>query len=594
MRRLRPVLWLVLAVAGAGAVWGALSQGMATASRTARPARPLPPGLTPPEVRYEDLAPAAGLIAVNVSGAERNKSYIVETTGNGVAIVDYDNDGLPDIFLVNGDRFEKTASRPSHHLYRNLGGLKFEEVTVKAGLVHTGWAQGVCAGDIDNDGWVDLYVTHWGQDVLFRNQGNGTFRNETEARGLKSAVRRWGTGCSFFDYDRDGDLDLFVARYLEFDPAKTPRPGESAHCRWKGFPVLCGPRGLPGETMSLYRNDGRGRFTDVSEAAGVAGPKQYYGFTALSGDFDNDGWPDMYVACDSTPSLLYRNKRDGTFEEIGLYSGAALNEDGQEQAGMGAAAGDFDRDGALDIFKTNFSNDTPNLYRNAGDATFTEVTMAAGLAVNTLFLGWGAAFLDFDHDGWKDIFVANGHVYPEVDQLPVGENYKQQRLLYWNRRDGQFYDISSRAGPGILARHSSRGIAVGDLDNDGSLEIVVVNMHERPSLLKNFGAKANWLLVRALTRTGRDAVGARITVATPDGRQTDEIRSGGYHISQSDFRVHFGLGEASGATVTVRWPEGRTETFPDVPANRLVVIQEGKGVLAPRETDGRNPRKPRS
>lgn len=594
MKPLRLAMWVTLAAVGAGAVWGALSQGMATASRTARPARPLPPGLKPPDVRYEDLAPAAGLTAVNVSGAERNKSYIVETTGNGVAIVDYDNDGWPDIFLVNGDRFEKTAPRPSHHLYRNLGGLKFEEVTAKAGLVHTGWAQGVCAGDIDNDGWVDLYVTHWGQDVLFRNQGNGTFRDETEARGLKSAARRWSTGCSFFDYDRDGDLDLFVARYLEFDPAKTPRPGESAHCRWKGFPVLCGPRGLPGETMSLYRNDGRGRFTDVSEQAGVAGPKQYYGFTALSGDFDNDGWPDMYVACDSTPSLLYRNKRDGTFEEIGLYSGAALNEDGQEQAGMGAAAGDFDRDGFLDIFKTNFSNDTPNLYHNAGDGTFTEVTMAAGLAVNTLFLGWGAAFLDFDHDGWKDIFVANGHVYPEVDQLPVGENYKQQRLLYWNRRDGQFYDISSQAGPGILARHSSRGIAVGDLDNDGSLEIVVVNLHERPSLLKNFGEKANWLLIRALTPAGRDAVGARITVTTEDGRQTDEVRSGGYHISQSDFRLHFGLGQASRATVTVRWPDGNTETLADIPANRIVVIQEGKGVLAPRDTDGRSPRKPRS
>lgn len=594
MKPLRLAMWVTLAAVGAGAVWGALSQGMATASRTARPARPLPPGLKPPDVRYEDLAPAAGLTAVNVSGAERNKSYIVETTGNGVAIVDYDNDGWPDIFLVNGDRFEKTAPRPSHHLYRNLGGLKFEEVTAKAGLVHTGWAQGVCAGDIDNDGWVDLYVTHWGQDVLFRNQGNGTFRDETEARGLKSAARRWSTGCSFFDYDRDGDLDLFVARYLEFDPAKTPRPGESAHCRWKGFPVLCGPRGLPGETMSLYRNDGRGRFTDVSEQAGVAGPKQYYGFTALSGDFDNDGWPDMYVACDSTPSLLYRNKRDGTFEEIGLYSGAALNEDGQEQAGMGAAAGDFDRDGFLDIFKTNFSNDTPNLYHNAGDGTFTEVTMAAGLAVNTLFLGWGAAFLDFDHDGWKDIFVANGHVYPEVDQLPVGENYKQQRLLYWNRRDGQFYDISSQAGPGILARHSSRGIAVGDLDNDGSLEIVVVNLHERPSLLKNFGEKANWLLIRALTPAGRDAVGARITVTTEDGRQTDEVRSGGYHISQSDFRLHFGLGQASRATVTVRWPDGNTETLADIPANRIVVIQQGKGVLAPRDTDGRSPRKPRS
>jgi hypothetical protein len=504
-------------------LWGLVSdasqQGMATASRTARSAKALPKGLKPPVVRYEDLAAAAGLTAVNVSGAERNKSYIVETTGTGVALIDYDNDGLLDILLVSADRFEPASERPSHHLYRNLGGLKFTEVTEKSGLTYTGWGQGVCAGDIDNDSYTDLLITHWGQDVLFRNQRNGTFRDETQARGLALPVNGWGSGCSFIDYDRDGDLDLFVAHYIDFDPKRTPKPGESTLCTWKGYPVLCGPRGLPGETMSLFKNDGRGVFTDVSEKAGITGPKKYYGFTALSGDFDNDGWPDVYVACDSTPSLFYRNLGDGTFEEIGLYSGAAFNEDGQEQAGMGAAAGDYDRDGLLDIVKTNFSSDTPNLYRNDGDSAFTEATVAAGLAVNTRYLGWGTAFVDFDQDGWKDIFIANGHVYPEVDQLPIGETFKQQRLLYWNRGDGQFHDISVQAGPGILTPHASRGIALGDLDNDGDVEIVVVNMHEAPSLLKSSGEKGNSLLVRVLTRSGRDAVGARITATSKAGEQ---------------------------------------------------------------------------
>jgi hypothetical protein len=331
--------------------------------------------------------------------------------------------------------------------------------------------------------------------------------------------------------------------------------------------------------MALYRNDGQGRFADVSGPAGVAGGKDYYGFTVLVADFDNDAWPDVFVACDSTPSLLYRNKQDGTFEEIGIFSGAAYNEDGREQAGMGASAADFDHNGSLDILKTNFSDDTPTLYRNSGDGTFTDVTLASGLAAHTEFLGWGAAFLDFDHDGWKDILIANGHVYPEVDKAGIGESFRQQRLLYWNRRDGQFYDMSAKSGPGISARESSRGLAIGDLDNDGKQEIVIANMHRPPSLLKNQAAAGNAILIRALTQEGRDAVGARIAISYGKDRQVDEVRSGGYHISQGDFRVHFGLHTAGTVNLTVRWPQGKTESFTDVPANHIVTIQDGKGIL---------------
>jgi hypothetical protein len=371
-----------------------------------------------------------------------------------------------------------------------------------------------------------------------------------------------------------------VVHYVDFDIAKTPRPGDKAQCQWKGLPVLCGPRGLPGETVSLYENDGHGHFVDVSEKARVTGPKNYYGFTALTGDFDNDGWPDIYVACDSTASLLYRNKGDKTFEEIGVAAGVAYNEDGREQAGMGAAAADYDGDGWLDLFKTNFSDDTHSFYRNTGGNNFVDATIAAGLAVNTKFLGWGTAFLDFDNDGWKDLFVANGHVYPEVDTAHTNEKFKQPRLLYWNRGDGQFFDLSKHSGPGISTEHSSRGVAIGDLDNDGSIEIVVVNMNEPPTLLKNNSPRqGNSLLVRALTLSGRDAIGARITLTAGGRKQIDEVRSGGSFISQSDFRLHFGLGKAEFAELSIRWPDGKSESLSRLAANQIVTVQEGKGIV---------------
>jgi len=554
-----------------------LSQ-MASTGAKDQPARPLPRGMKAPAVDFRDVAAQAGLSAVVVSG-ELEQTSVVENTGTGVAIFDYDNDGLPDIFLVQGDRLKPGSTPLTPHLYHNLGGLRFEDVTEKAGIAHTGWGQGVCAGDADNEGRVDLFLTQWGHNVFLHNMGNGTFRDETRERGLDRPGSRWSTGCAFIDYDQDGWLDLVVANYIDFDAQQTPRPRERSGCTWKGIPVPCGPRGLKGETMTLYHNDGHGHFTDVTKQAGIETPPHYYGFTVLTGDFDNDGWPDFFVACDSTASLYFHNKRNGTFEEISLATGLAVNEDGREQAGMGATAADYDGDGNLDIFKTNFSSDTNTLYRNLGNGTFSDVTTQAGLAVQTRSVKWGAAFVDIDNDGWKDLVVAAGHVYPFVEKYGLGEEFRQPRLLFWNRGDGQFFDMSSTAGPGITAKHSSRGIAVGDLDNDGSEEIVIVNLFEPPSLLKNFGPRGNALLIRALTASGRDAIGARITLTAGHRKQIDEVRSGGYHISQSDFRVHFGLGPITKVDVTIRWPQGATETLKDVAANQWIVAREGKGIV---------------
>jgi hypothetical protein len=554
--------------------------GVATGNGVATPAKPLPPGMKPPVVRYEDIAAQAGLTGLNVSGAAANKQYIVETTGTGVAIFDYDNDGLPDILFVNGDRFQKDGTPPTPLLYHNLGGLKFEDVTKKAGLTHTGWGQGVCAGDMDNDGNVDLFMTQWGQNVLYRNQGNGTFQDETQSRGLVSPKTRWSSGCAFVDFNRDGFLDLVVVHYIEFDPAKTPHPGEKSQCEWKGLPVICGPRGLPGETISLFQNDGHGHFTDVSDRMHVTTSKDYYCFTPLVADFDNDGWPDIYVACDSTASVYFHNVKGQRFEEIGVSAGVAYNDEGREQAGMGVAAADFSHHGRFDIFKTNFADDTHTLYRNLGENNFSDMTIDSGLAVNTRFLGWGTAALDIDNDGFKDLILANGHVYPEVDSGHTGEKFKQTRLLYWNRGDGQFFDLSSQAGSGIAGAHSSRGLAIGDLDNDGNEEVVIVNMGEAPSLLKNTAPPlGHSILVRLLTATNRDAIGARVTVTANGQALIDEVRSGGSYMSQNDFRLHFGLGKATSADLSVRWLDGKTESFPAVAAGQVVTIQQGKGIV---------------
>ncbi len=557
----------------------ARGQGSASSGAVAQPRRPLPEGVVAPRVEYREMAAEAGLRGIAVSGSPTHKNYIVESTGNGTAIFDYDRDGLADVLLLSADQFEPEGAAPRHYLYRNLGGLRFEDVTAETGLEHSGWAQGACAGDFDGDGFEDLFVPHWGQNRLYRNEGGARFSEQAADRGLGESERRWGTGCAFLDYDRDGDLDLFVANYLRLDPEKTPKPGEGAECRWKGIPVLCGPRGLPGESMSLYRNDGSGHFSDVSAETGVETDRLYYGFTPLTADFDNDGWVDVYVSCDSTASLFFHNQ-GGKFEEIGVISGTAYNMDGQEQAGMGTTAGDFDLDGDLDIFKTNFSNDTHTLYLNEGMQMFIDETVSTGLAVNTQFLGWGTAFIDIDHDGLQDIFVANGHVYPGVDRAGVGETFRQQRLVYWNYGNGRFHDLSHLAGPGISDQRASRGLAVGDLDHDGRLEIVTVNMHDHPSLLKQSLPVGNALLVEARTEAGSAAIGARVTVQTGAASQIGEIRSGGYHISQSDLRAHFGLGEHAKAHVTIRWPDGTEEEIGEVDANTRVTVGMGSGILS--------------
>ncbi|MBZ5612592.1 MAG: CRTAC1 family protein [Acidobacteriia bacterium] len=549
-----------------------------TISRAAAQSHPAAPPPTPPKVNFVDLAERAGLTAKTEDGGDKTKRYIIETTGSGAAFFDYDNDGWPDIFVVNGSRLEgfPKGQDPTSHLYHNRHDGTFADVTEKAGVGLVGWGQGVCAGDYDNDGFVDLFVTFWGHDVLLHNNGDGTFTDVTRKAGLWHDDARWSTGCAFLDYDRDGRLDLFIAHYVDFDPQHTPEPGSGAACLWKGMPVMCGPRGLKGTRSELYHNNGDGTFTDVSQASGVAKTGSYYCLTALTGDFDNDGWPDIYVACDSTPNLLFHNNRNGTFTETAVEAGVAFNDGGREQAGMGADAADYDGEGWLDIVKTSFSDDTATLYHNNHDGTFSDVTSSAGLARNSQFLGWGTLFVDIDNDGWPDLFMANGHIYPEVDNKGLNNTFRERKILYWNERNGKFRDISLDAGPGITTPFNSHGVAAADFDNDGAVGILVNNSHDRPSLLKNLGDRGNWILLKLEgTKSNRDAIGARVTVRVGDHQQSQEVRSGGGYISQSDFRLHFGLGKATKAdAIEIRWPSGQVQRLENVTANRTVKIRE--------------------
>ena len=577
---------LVPTLAFAGAVT-LLAQGVAVPKRQPRALPKIEVDIPLPAVSFEDVATEAGLTGLHVSGGATDQNYILETTGSGVALFDYDSDGFLDVFLVNGSRFDgfPEGKEPLSYLYHNQGDGTFQDVTRRAGLLRSGWGQGVCVSDYDNDGDDDLFVTYYGQNALYRNKGNGTFSDVTKEAGLLQSQIRWNTGCSFLDYDRDGDLDLFVANYVDFDRDKVPGKGANRFCRWKGLPVMCGPRGLPGGKNILYRNVGGGVFEDVSEPSGITKSSGYpiYCFAPLVSDYDNDGWPDIYVACDSVPSLFYHNEGDGTFTEIGMIAGCAFNEHGQEQAGMGTAAGDYDGDGFMDIVKTNFSDDTSTLYHNNRDGTFTDDTYSSGLGVNIKYLGWGTGFFDIDHDGWKDIFMVNGHVYPDVERAKAASPYKQKSLVYWNLRNGTFLDISSWAGPAINESRCSRGAALGDLDNDGSLEIVISNMNDTPNLLKNSGSQKNWILVRTLgTKSNRNGIGARVQVYADGHTQTDEVRSGGSYLSQNDLRLHFGLGDAKKVErIEVRWPTGKTEVFENLEVNRLVTLEEGEGAPKP-------------
>jgi hypothetical protein len=531
---------------------------------------------------FVDEASKAGLTAKITFGGVDTKKYIIETTGTGVAIFDYDNDGWPDIFVVNGTTLEQlsAASAPTNHLYHNNHDGTFTDVTMKAGLAHTGWGQGVCVGDYDNDGNEDLFVTYYGKNVLYHNNGNGTFTDVSDKAHVAGTGGAWSTGCAFLDYDRDGKLDIFVATYVDFDLKTAPAPGERASCLWKGVPVMCGPRGLHWGKNILYHNNGDGTFEDVTAKAKIDQTNGHYGFSVSTFDFDDDGWADIYVACDSTPSILYRNNHDGTFTDVAVTAGAAFNEDGKEQAGMGSTIGDYNGDGRLDIFKTNFSDDTATLYRNNGDGTFDDVTFPAGLGLYTKYLGWGTMFLDVDNDGWPDLLLVNGHVYPEVDSQHLGSDYREPRILYHNIGNGKFEDISANAGPGVTAAASGRGLAVGDLWNDGRISAVISNMNAPVSLLVNQLKSSNhWIAIKTVgTRSNRDGIGAKIRVKVGHRILVDEVRSGSSYDSNNDMRVHFGLGAATKLDwLEVRWPNGLSERFADVRLDAVNTLKEGSG-----------------
>lgn len=535
-----------------------------------------PPG--PTKVLFRDIGRDAGIAFQHHSAPE--KKYIVESMSGGVALFDYDNDGLLDIYFVDSLTVD-TATDPKaarSALYHNLGNLKFEDVTDKAGVGHPGWGMGTCAADVDGDGWEDLYVTALGPNHLYRNNHDGTFTDITDKAGV--AAGSWSAGCGFADYDRDGDLDLFVSRYVKVDLANLPEFGKGKTCEHRGIRVQCGPRGLPGLGDLLFRSDGNGRFSEVGAAAGVSDPRAYFGLGIAWFDYNDDGWPDLYVANDSTPSFLYVNQKDGTFKEVAFPMGVAVSEDGGEQGGMGVAIGDYDGSGRLSVFKTNFAEEYNNLYHNEGDH-FTDASFRSNTAASSLpFVGWGAAFLDYDNDGLLDILAVNGHVYPQMDQARLGASagYRQRKLLYHNRGGGTFAEVGAQFGPALTDERVSRGLAVGDLDNDGRLDVVINDLDGRPQVLRNEIANSgNWLLVK-LKGKGKntDAIGAVVKVKAGKLDLMRVVQSGTSYLSQEDMRRHFGLGaEKQADSVEVRWPDGTTTRMENVKANRKIEIVQG-------------------
>jgi len=568
----------LLAILAAASAPSAFGQGVS--SRGVRPQPRGKPSGRPFLSRLTDVADKAGLTRPTVYGGPETKSYIIEVVGCGVAFFDYDNDGWLDLLVLNGTRLEGAPPGTSNRLYKNNRDGTFTDVTEKAGLTRTGWASAVTVGDYDNDGFDDLYITYYGTNVLYRNNGDGTFTDVTKKAGLSQDSVRYASGCTWLDYDRDGRLDLFVAYYLDTTLEKLPKPGENPDCRWKGVPVNCGPRGLPPGFVRLYHNNGDGTFSDVSEQAGVAKVSGSYPMTAVAADYDNDGWPDIYVACDSTPSWLFRNQHDGTFRQEGLERGVALSEDGMEQAGMGIAVGDYDLDGSLDIFKTHFSDDTHVLYRNDGKGYFDDVTIRSGLGVETRYVGWGAGIVDLDNDGHPDLFLVTGSVYPEVEKQLPAYPFRTPRLVFRNLGNGRFEELIEEAGSGVAAAHPSRGCAFGDFDNDGDVDVLVMNMNEPPSLLRNdVSGGGHWLKVLLVGVTSnRSAIGARVTARYGERSQAQEVTAQSSFYSTNDRRLHFGLGEAKSAELTIRWPNGAAERIPSVEADQLVVVREGAGI----------------
>ena len=556
-----------------------LAQGVST--HTAKPLPRQSPSGRPFDAHFVDVASSAGLRAPTIYGGVETKKYILESTGCGCAFIDYDNDGWMDLFLLSGTRLEGAPAGATSRLYKNNRDGTFTDVTEKAGLGAAGWASGVCVGDYNNDGFDDLFCTAFGQNTLYRNNGDGTFTDVTNAAGLLGAQPRWGAGCSFLDYDRDGHLDLFVSNYVRFSFEHAPVPGENSNCHWKGIPVECGPRGMPTGRHSLYRNNGDGTFTDVTEQAGIAKATQGYGMTVVAADLDEDGWPDIYVACDSTPSLLFMNNHDGTFREEGVLRGVALSEDGTEQAGMGVGVGDYDLDGHLDLFKTHFADDANGLYRNDGKGNFDDVTRTSRLGVETRYVCWGAGIVDLDNDGHPDLFMVTGNVYPEVERkLPQYAN-KTPRAVFRNLGNGTFEELMETAGPAIAEAHCSRGCAFGDFDNDGDVDVLIVNLNEPPSLLRNdLRGKPNWIKVRLEgVKSNRSAIGARVLARYGGKTQAQAVLSQSSFYSCNDPRLHFGLGSATSVDLDVYWPNGLHESFKQIAANRLVTLREGVGAV---------------
>ncbi len=513
-------------------------------------------------------------------GEGSGATYVTEIMGGGCAFFDYDNDGWMDIFILGGRRLESIPPGASNRLYKNNRDGTFTDVTEKAGLIDAGWAVGVCVGDYNNDGFEDLFVTYYGQNRLYRNNGDGTFSDVTAKAGLLYPSTRFGSGCAFIDYNRDGLLDLFVSNYCDIDVAHAPRPNlQMPNCQYEGVPVNCGPSGLPLPAFFLYKNNGDGTFSDVSGHSGIASLKGSYGLTAAVFDADEDGWPDILVACDSTPSLLLMNNHGGTFREEALLRGIALSSEGREMAGMGVGVGDYDLDGHLDVVRTHFQNQSTGLYHNNGKGNFEDVTAQAGLAGERRFISWGTCLQDLDNDGYPDILSVTGTVYPELEAVYPKYPRRGPRIVFRGQQDGRFLELGDEAGPSIAARHCSRGCAFGDFDNDGDLDVVVMNQNEPPSLLRNDSPPSNhWLKVRLEgTKSNRSAIGARVLVHYGGKVQAQAVMSQCSYLSVNDPRLHFGLGAEKTAEIEVHWPSGGTDTLKSIAADQLVMIREGSG-----------------
>jgi hypothetical protein len=554
-------------------VLSALSAWSASFASSASPASSAPSASS----AFRDITAEAGITFQHHAAPE--KKFIVESMSGGVALFDYDNDGLPDLYFVDSLTVD-TANDPKaarSALYHNLGRGRFEDVTDKAGIGHPGWGMGVCTADVDGDGWEDVYVTALNGNHLYMNNRNGTFTDATDRAGLR--VGGWSAGCGFGDYDHDGRLDLFVSRYVKIDLAHLPEFGRDKTCEYRGVPVQCGPRGLPGETDFLFHNDGGGRFSDVSQKAGVSDPRGYFGLGVAWFDANADGWPDLYVANDSTPNFLYINQKNGTFKEMAFPLGVAVSEDGAEQGSMGVAVADYDHTGRFSLFVTNFSEEYNNLYRNDGDH-FTDVSFRSRTAPSSLpFVGWGDAFLDYDNDGWADIIVVNGHVYPQLDKVKLGASagYRQRKLFYRNRRDGTFDEIAAQFGDVMMQERVSRGLAIGDIDNDGRIDVAINDLDGAPQLLHNEIAPAgNWIIVKLQGKApNTDAIGAIVTVTSGGVTQNALVQSGTSYISQNDMRQHFGVGAATAIdTIEVTWPDGTATRQSQVKPNQIVTIRQ--------------------